>query len=114
MGRLSTHILDTSAGQPAGGVRIVLRRDDQVLADTRTNADGYYSAPYLPPGEYEVAVENSGFKKASVTGINLTSIVIATIWFFRANGIAVLATIVSVFTLREFYALLRGCGQARA
>jgi len=47
MGRLSTHILDTSAGRPAAGVRIVLRRDDEVLADTRTNADGRTEKPLL-------------------------------------------------------------------
>ena len=40
MGRLTTHVLDTSAGRPGDGVRVVLRRDDEVLADTKTNADG--------------------------------------------------------------------------
>ena len=42
----------------------------------------------------------------------LWSIVIATLWFLRADGVVLLAAIVSVFTLREFYAMMRGCGWA--
>lgn len=40
----------------------------------------------------------------------LWSIVAATLWFGRDNGIVVMATVVSVCTLREFYRLMRGCG----
>ncbi len=49
MGRLSTHVLDTSIGRPAAGVRVVLRRQghDAALADGRTNADGRMDAPLL-------------------------------------------------------------------
>jgi 5-hydroxyisourate hydrolase len=47
MGRLSTHVLDTSMGRPAAGVRLVLRRGDGVLVDTRTNADGRTEKPLL-------------------------------------------------------------------
>jgi 5-hydroxyisourate hydrolase len=47
MGRLTSHVLDTSVGQPAAGVRIVLRRDGDVLTDTMTNADGRTDRPLL-------------------------------------------------------------------
>src|SRR4051812_13647863 len=47
MGRLSTHVLDTSVGRPAAGVRVVLRRDGVVLVDAQTNADGRTSRPLL-------------------------------------------------------------------
>ena len=42
MARLTTHVLDTSAGRPAAGVRVVLRRVGaaDVLAEAKTNADG--------------------------------------------------------------------------
>jgi phosphatidate cytidylyltransferase len=40
----------------------------------------------------------------------LWTIIGATLWFGRDNGIVVIATLVSVFTLREFYRLMRGCG----
>jgi 5-hydroxyisourate hydrolase len=54
MGRLSTHVLDTSAGRPGAGVRVVLRRDDEVLADTRTNADGRTDKPLLEGGAFQL------------------------------------------------------------
>lgn len=47
MGRLSTHVLDTSKGQPAAGVRIVLKRDGQVVAEAQTNRDGRTDRPLL-------------------------------------------------------------------
>ena len=47
MGRLSSHVLDTASGRPAAGVRLVLRRDGEVLVDTRTNADGRTDEPLL-------------------------------------------------------------------
>jgi len=59
MGRLSTHVLDTSTGRPGAGVRVVLRRGDVVLEDTRTNADGRTDKPLLEgaafrTGSYEL------------------------------------------------------------
>jgi 5-hydroxyisourate hydrolase len=47
MGRLSTHVLDTSRGRPAAGVRIVLKRDGQVVAEAQTNRDGRTDQPLL-------------------------------------------------------------------
>ncbi len=52
MGRLSTHVLDTAAGKPAAGVRVVLRRDGAVLVDLRTNADGRTDKPLLEGGAF--------------------------------------------------------------
>ena len=44
MTRLTTHVLDVSAGTPAAGMRIELQTTDgsgtHVLADVRTNSDG--------------------------------------------------------------------------
>ena len=42
-----------------------------VKAVTKSNKQGYYNVPYLPAGEYEVAMEHAGFKKATVGGISL-------------------------------------------
>jgi len=64
MGRLTTHVLDTSAGVPGRGMRVELSRLDgtgrSLLADTRTNADGRCDGPLLEggafqPGVYELA-----------------------------------------------------------
>ena len=61
MGRLTTHVLDTAAGRPAAGVRVVLRRDGEaaVVAEGTTNADGRMDRPLLDdgafrPGRYEM------------------------------------------------------------
>jgi 2-oxo-4-hydroxy-4-carboxy-5-ureidoimidazoline decarboxylase len=65
-GRLSTHVLDTTTGKPAAGVRLVLKEigasADGVLADTATNADGRTDAPLLAGGplrigSYEIAFD---------------------------------------------------------
>ena len=58
MGRLSTHVLDTTIGRPAGGVKIELSR----LADTAwtpmksvvTNSDGRTEKPLLDGVELSV------------------------------------------------------------
>ncbi|MGN6628200.1 MAG: hydroxyisourate hydrolase [Tepidisphaeraceae bacterium] len=51
MGRLTTHVLDTANGRPAGGMRVTLHRraNDQWVqaADVHTNADGRCDQPLL-------------------------------------------------------------------
>jgi 5-hydroxyisourate hydrolase len=59
MGRLTTHVLDTSAGKPAAGVRVILHRDGAVLGEAKTNSDGRLDKPLLDgaafaPGAYEL------------------------------------------------------------
>ena len=63
MGRISTHILDTSRGRPAEGVRIEVYAVDgekrTLLGQTVTNADGrtdepVVAMPDIPPGTYEL------------------------------------------------------------
>ena len=72
MGRLSTHVLDTSVGRPAAGVRLVLRRDGEVLVDTRTNADGRTDKPLLDgaafrTGAYELTFHVGDYFRARGT-----------------------------------------------
>jgi len=53
-GKLSTHVLDTTRGGPAAGVKIELWRFDPALALVKsvvTNADGRTDAPLLGPDE---------------------------------------------------------------
>jgi 5-hydroxyisourate hydrolase len=62
MGYLTTHVLDTAAGKPAAGLKVVLSRLDgtpKVLAEAVTNADGRVDKPLLEgtafaPGTYEI------------------------------------------------------------
>jgi len=57
-GYLTTHVLDTARGVPAGGITIALYRlsgsTQDKLAETVTNADGRTDAPILPVGEMTV------------------------------------------------------------
>jgi 5-hydroxyisourate hydrolase len=62
MGRITTHVLDTAAGRPAAGLKVILSRLDgtpAVLAEAVTNADGRCDKPLLEgaafaPGRYEI------------------------------------------------------------
>jgi 5-hydroxyisourate hydrolase len=64
MGKLTTHILDTASGKPAGGVVIELFRLSPSLSSTRlasvvSNSDGRCDSPLLEgdalqPGVYEI------------------------------------------------------------
>jgi 5-hydroxyisourate hydrolase len=62
MGRITTHVLDTAAGRPAAGVKVVLSRIDDapaVIAAAVTNADGRVDKPLLEgaafaTGRYEI------------------------------------------------------------
>jgi 5-hydroxyisourate hydrolase len=62
MGRITTHVLDTAAGRPAAGLKVILTRLDgtpTVLAETLTNADGRCDKPLLEgaafaAGHYEI------------------------------------------------------------
>ena len=63
MGRITTHVLDTAAGKPAAGLKVVLTKLDgapAVLAEAVTNADGRVDKPLLEgaafaAGRYEIA-----------------------------------------------------------
>jgi len=62
MGRITTHVLDTAAGRPAAGMKVVLTRLDgtpAAVAVAVTNADGRVDRPLLEgaafaPGHYEI------------------------------------------------------------
>jgi 5-hydroxyisourate hydrolase len=59
MSNLSTHILDTSLGRPAAGIRVTVLRGDEVLGETTTDADGRarnFTKP-LEAGEYRIRFE---------------------------------------------------------
>lgn len=72
MGRLTTHVLDTAAGRPAGGLRIDLVRpseSDVPLASGTTNADGRLDGPIaegesFSPGVYELRFHVGDYLRA--------------------------------------------------
>lgn len=80
-GRLSTHVLDTSAGAPARGIRIDLYSCDAgggrtLLKSVTTNQDGRTDAPLLSereltPGVYEMVYHAGDYFRSC--GRNLLS-----------------------------------------
>ena len=56
-GKLTTHVLDTASGRPAGGMRIALYRvsgdSHRKLKEVVTNADGRCDAPLLESEAFE-------------------------------------------------------------
>jgi len=40
MSTISTHVLDTSLGRPAAGIRVTLRRDSSLIGSGMTDEDG--------------------------------------------------------------------------
>lgn len=76
MGRLSTHVLDTSAGRPAAGVRIELytlgNGQRNLLKTVTTNHDGRTDAPLLSgdefkPGAYELVFHTGPYFAGQTT-----------------------------------------------
>jgi 5-hydroxyisourate hydrolase len=76
MGRITTHVLDTAAGRPAAGLKIIFSRLDgasKVLAETVTNADGRCDKPLLEgaafaTGQYEIVFHvGDYFRRTGVT-----------------------------------------------
>ena len=63
MGRITTHVLDTAAGRPAAGLKVILTRlngTPKQIVETVTNADGRCDKPLLEgaaftTGHYEIA-----------------------------------------------------------
>src|ERR1700730_8851718 len=64
-------VTDTSGAAVSGATVTVKNTGTGLLRTVKTSDDGTYSAPELPIGTYSVTVENSGFKTAVVTGINV-------------------------------------------
>ena len=55
-------VLDPSGAAIAGAQVVVVNDATGVQSTTKTNAEGIYVVPNLPPGPYRVQVSNSGFK----------------------------------------------------
>ncbi len=76
MGALTTHVLDISAGLPAGGVRIELHERSpagpRLLATVATGADGRVAAPLLAGADFKAGSYLLTFQTAA---------------YFRARGV---------------------------
>jgi 5-hydroxyisourate hydrolase len=67
MSTLSTHVLDTSLGKPAGGIRVTLMRGEQSLGEGTTDADGRARdfGKLLEPGDYRLRFDVEAYFQKS-------------------------------------------------
>ncbi|HEV2149040.1 MAG TPA: hydroxyisourate hydrolase [Longimicrobiaceae bacterium] len=66
MSAITTHVLDTSRGRPAGGVAVRLERGPEVLAHGATDADGRLrdllpAGTPLQPGSYRLVFDTGAY-----------------------------------------------------
>ncbi len=59
---ISGIVLDPSGGIIAGADVVIVNDSTGVQYDSKTNSNGIYVVPNLPPGSYRIQVSNSGFK----------------------------------------------------
>lgn len=73
MATVSTHILDTSRGTPAAGIRVSLRAGEEVVGEGVTDAGGRIAdlAGALPPGSYRLTFEVGGGSSRLYRAIHL-------------------------------------------
>jgi len=69
---VSTHILDTEAGEPAAGVKVGLYRGKELISLQETDGDGRIANLFdarFEPGEYRLAFYISGgfFERVELT-----------------------------------------------
>jgi hypothetical protein len=70
-GEIDGRVLDPSGAVVAGAEVTATNGQTGTTAAAKTNQDGIYSIPYLPPGTYAVDVQSSGFKKLQRAGIEV-------------------------------------------
>lgn len=71
-GTILGRVTDSSAAIVTNATIHVTNTETQVSVEAKTNDDGNYQAPLLLPGDYQVSVEASGFKRANRTGVHVS------------------------------------------
>jgi hypothetical protein len=61
-GTINGIVLDPSGAAMAGAEVVVVNNATGVQYTTKTNGEGIYAVPNLPPGSYRIQVSNNGFK----------------------------------------------------
>jgi len=70
-GSIEGTVTDPS-GAPVPDANVAIKQEQTgVVIPVKTNSTGYFLANNLPPGSYEISVNQPGFKKFSVTSIKL-------------------------------------------
>ena len=70
-GDISGTVTDPQGGMIAGVTVTVTNVDTNVKTEVTTGANGFYLAPLLITGNYQIVAESSGFKKLVRSGLSL-------------------------------------------
>jgi hypothetical protein len=73
-GRIAGTVTDSSGAAIAGASVAVTNMDTRITWKASTDQNGFYQAPNLPVGRFEVSAEAAGFKKAVKTGFDLPDV----------------------------------------
>ena len=65
-------VTDGSGAVVSGAQVTGINRDTKVEYPGKTNAEGYYSIPFVIPGTYDITVDMPGFRKVTATGVVVT------------------------------------------
>src|SRR5690348_12275167 len=71
-GTISGTVTDPQGNRILGAAVVVTNTDTNVPTTLTTNSSGFYEAPLLLPGPYQVTVEARGFKKTVRPNLVLT------------------------------------------
>jgi hypothetical protein len=72
-GRISGNVIDSTGAAVPGATITVTNEATKATRTIVTDANGFYAATELPAGIYEVSVEQTGFKKITKTGNDLSA-----------------------------------------
>ena len=70
--RIEGTVQDSSSAVIPGTKLFLVNNRTQAKMDAETNASGFYFFPSLPPGFYTLTAESTGFRKATITNIEVT------------------------------------------
>ena len=92
----------TSGGSGVNAALVTVRDDAHNLQrTTRTNADGAFLFPLLPPGSYNVTAEAEGYSRTSVADVVLTVGADATLPLTLADKEAVVSVVVNTERIQQ-------------
>src|SRR5262245_1120123 len=78
-GTITGTVTDSSGGVMANARVVITNVQTGVAKETLTNDEGYYRVPYLHPGKYTVTVDQQGFSPSTVSDVNLSVGLTATV-----------------------------------
>ena len=71
-GTITGAVKDTSGAIVRGAKVDATNVDTNVVSSTVSDANGYYTIPYLAPGTYNVTAEANGFSVSTVSNVHIT------------------------------------------